>query len=518
MPRSSARDVVREELLMLQNTETKALEPYVREIIKQFNQGLEAVEDLLKESAKKPGSRGFEVSDDPVTVLYIRDNLQRLRTMLLNSGAFTAGLWHGPVDGKPGHFTIIARAVGRGGAPVLGRRHRIPDEEVEKLWLGGVRTVKCPMPGCNAEAQLVVRAGSPVAFTFYNVINAFVKYLDREVIPKLASGTPISEWLDLVKYGSGAVTKIKLWRAIKMSLDRHGEVRINSIEALAGLRPVMYCPVCGLVDETPGSHGNKCPRCAREGKEVPLVGVAVSKVNVARLYNTIVRRVGGGEVVEVARFDKIEPVEWSSFVRHVRGRTEVQRDMYVIVNQFYKPSKPGAYTVLIIQNMLDMLELPSERIVNALKKTEGGGTGILFRLVWRDVAKLLLDHAAIVAGIVLGKFRGLPPTVQRAISEGHGFIPPLVDVEPKKALEVGSIAKVAKWFEAHYKIDIAKSWEEYQWLRDAKFGDLLAELRARIYKVVVEEKARRLLRELERGGEEGEDEGGEGEEGGDGGS
>jgi hypothetical protein len=49
-------------------------------------------------------------------------------------------------------------------------------------------------------------------------------------------------------------------------------------------------------------------------------------------------------------------------------------------------------------------------------------------------------------------------------------------------------------------------------LRDVKFGDLLAELRARIYKTVTEEKARRLLRELEGGeggGEkEGEEEGG----------
>jgi hypothetical protein len=237
----------------------------------------------------------------------------------------------------------------------------------------------------------------------------------------------------------------------------------------------------------------------------------MSKVNIARLYNTIVRRVGGREVVEVARFGKIEPVEWSSFVRHVRGRTEVQRDFYVIVNQFYKPSRPGVYTVSIIQDMLDVLELPSERVVNALMKTEGGGTGILFRLVWRDVAKLFLDHAAIVAGIVLDRFRGLPPTTQKALSEGHRFIPPLVDVEPEKALEVGSVAKVAKWFEEKYRIDIAKSWEEYQWLRDVKFGDLLAELRARIYKTVVGEKARRLVRELEEGGK-GEDEGGEEDE------
>jgi hypothetical protein len=513
MPRGQGiRDVIHKELVQLQHVETKALEPYVVEIIKQFNQGLRTVEDLLKESAKKPGSRGFEVSDDPVTVLYIRDNLQRLRTMLLNSGAFTVGLWHGPVGGKPGHFTIIARAVGKGGAPVLGRRHRISDEVIEKLWLGEVRTIKCPMPDCEADAQLVVRSGSPVAATFYSVINAFVKYLDKEVIPELAGGTPISEWLDLVKYGSGAVTKIKMWRAIKMSLDRHGEIRINSVEALAGLRPVMYCPGCGLVDETPGSHGNKCPRCARDGREVSLVGVAVSKVNITRLYNTVVRRVGGREVVEVARFDKIEPVEWSSYVRHVRGRTEVQRDMYVIVNQLYKPSKPGVYTVLIIQGMLGVLELPSESVVKALSRTEGGGTGVLFRLVWRDVAKLFLDHAAIVAGVVLGKFRGLPPTTNKAISEGHGFIPPLVDAEPEKALETETMAKVAKWFEKKYRIDIARSWEEYQWLRDVKFGDLLAELRARIYKTVTEEKARRLLRELEEGGKggEGEDEGEEG--------
>ncbi|MDT7970040.1 MAG: hypothetical protein RQ842_05695, partial [Vulcanisaeta sp.] len=163
MPRGQGiRDVIHKELVQLQRVETKALEPYVEEIIKQFNQGLRTVEDLLKESAKKPGSRGFEVSDDPVTVLYIRDNLQRLRTMLLNSGAFTVGLWHGPVGGKPGHFTIIARAVGKGGVPVLGRRHRISDEVIEKLWLGEARTAKCPMPGCGAEAQLVVRAGSPV--------------------------------------------------------------------------------------------------------------------------------------------------------------------------------------------------------------------------------------------------------------------------------------------------------------------------------------------------------------------
>ena len=507
MPEGSIRDVVRRELAQLQHVETKALEPYVEEIIKQFNQGVGKVRDLLLESAKKPGSRGFEVSEDPIVVLNVRDNLQRLRTMLLNSGAFTAGLWHGPVDGKPGHFTIIARAVKKKGGPVMGRKYRIPDEVIEKLWLGEARTAKCPMPGCGAEAQLVVRAGSPVAATFYSVIDAFVKYLDKEVIPELAGGTPISEWLDLVKYGSGAVTKIKMWRAIKMSLDRHGEIRLNSIEALAGLRPVMYCPECGLVDETPGSHGNKCPRCARDGREVSLVGVAVSKVNITRLYNTIVRRVDGREVVEVARFDKIEPVEWSSYVRHVRGRTEVQRDMYVIVNQLYKPSKPGVYTVLIIQDMLGVLELPSERVVKALSRTEGGGTGVLFRLVWRDVAKLFLNHAAIVAGIVLGKFRGLPPTTHKAISEGHGFTPPLVDAEPEKALETETMAKVAKWFEEKYGIDIARSWEEYQWLRDVKFGDLLAELRARIYKTVTEEKARRLLRELE-GGEGGGEEGG----------
>jgi hypothetical protein len=513
MPRGQGiRDVIHKELVQLQHVETKALEPYVKEIIKQFGKGLEKAEDLLKESAKKPGSRGFEVSDDPVTVLYIRDSLQRLRTMLLNSGAFTVGLWHGPVDGKPGHFTIIARAVGKGGVPVMGRRHRISDEVIEKLWLGEVSTAKCPMPDCGADAQLVVRSGSPVAATFYSVIDAFVKYLDKEVIPELASETPISEWLDLVKYGSGDVTKIKMWRAVKASLDRHGEIRLNSVEALAGLRPVMYCPECGLVDETPGSHGNKCPRCARDGREVSLVGVAVSKVNITRLYNTVVRRVGGREVVEVARFDKIEPVEWSSYVRHVRGRTEVQRDMYVIVNQFFYNYKknPGVYTVLIIQDMLDVLGLPSENVVKALTKTKGGGAGVLFKLVWRGVAKLFLDHAAIVAGIVLGKFRGLPPTTNKAISEGHGFIPPLVDVEPRKALEVGSIAKVAKWFEEKYRIDIARSWEEYQWLRDVKYGDLLAELRSRIYSIVGEKRGKRLLEE----GGEGEDEGGEeGEEG-----
>jgi len=117
MPEGSIRDVVRRELVMLQDTETKALEPYVEEIIKQFNQGVEKVRGLLLESAKKPGSRGFEVSksEDPIVVLNIRDNLQRLRTQLLNMGSFAVGLWHGPVDGKPGHFTIIARAVKKKG-------------------------------------------------------------------------------------------------------------------------------------------------------------------------------------------------------------------------------------------------------------------------------------------------------------------------------------------------------------------------------------------------------------------
>jgi hypothetical protein len=514
MPEGSIRDVVRRELVMLQDTETKALEPYVEEIIKQFNQGVEKVRGLLLESAKKPGSRGFEVSEseDPIVVLNVRDNLQRLRTMLLNSGAFTAGLWHGPVDGKPGHFTIIARAVKKKGGPVMGRKYRIPDEVIEKLWLGGAGTAKCPMPGCGVEAQLVVRAGSPVAFTLYSIINAFVGYLDNEVIPKLASETPISGWLDLVKHVKGDVTKIKLWRAIKMSLDRHGEIRLNSIEALAGLRPIMYCPECGLVDETPGSHGNKCPRCARDGREVSLVGVAVSKVNIAKLAGVIVKKEGGGEFVEVARFNSIERVPWSDYVRHVRGRTDVQRDMRVITNQLYKPSKPGVYTVQIIQDMLDALELPSENIVKVLRRTRGSGRGVLFNLVWRRTAKLLLDHAAIVAGIVLDKFRGLPPTVQKAISEGHGFIPPLVDVKPEKALKKKTMAKVAKWFEEKYRIDIVKSWEEYQWLRDNQFGDLLAELRARVYRIVGEERGRRLLRELEEGGEgEGEEEGEEGE-------
>jgi len=506
---------------MLQNAETKALRPYVERIIKQFNKGVEKVNDLLLESAKKPGSRGFEVSEDPIVVLNIRDNLLRLKTMLLNSGAFTAGLWHGPTKDGPGHFTIIARAVKKGGAPVMGRKLRMPDEVIEKLWFGEVKSVKCPMPGCSAEAQLVVRSGSPVAATLYNVISAFAEYLSKEVIPKLARETPISDWLDLVKYGKGNLTKIRLWRATKASLDRHGEIRLNSIEALAGLRPIMYCPVCGLVDETPGSHGNKCPRCAKEGREVPLVGVAVSKLNIAKLAGIIVKKgvlegEGGGkgkkgkvvEFVEVARFNSINRVSWSDYVRHVRGRPDIQRDLYVIVNELYNLKNPGVYTVPIIQDMLDVLETPSEGVLNALRKTEGSGRGILFRLVWRNTAKLVLDHAAIVAGIVLDKFRGLPPMVQRAISEGHGFIPPLVDAEPEKALEVGSVAKVAKWFEDHYKIDIVKSWEEYQWLRDVKFGDLLAELRGRIYRIVGEERGKRLLRELEEGGEgEGEEEG-----------
>ncbi len=497
--------MIRQELLRLQHVETKALEPYVGEIIKQFNQGVKAVEDLLKESAKKPG---FLVNDDPVVILNIRDGLLRLRTQLLNAGSFAAGLWHGPVGGKPGHFTIIARAVKKKGAPVMGKGYRIPDEVIEKLWLGGAGTTKCPMPGCGAEAQLVVRAGSPVAFTLYNIIDAFVKYLDNKAIPSLARETPISEWVDLVKHIRGNITKIKLWRAIKMSLDRHGEVRLNSIEALAGLRPVMYCPVCGLVDETPGSHGNKCPRCAREGREVPLVGVAVSKVNIAKLAGVIVKREGGGEFVEVARFNNIEKIPWSDYVRHVRGRTDIQRDLYVITNQLYKLKNPGVYTVLIVQDMLDVLELPSENVVNALRRARGSGRGVLFRLVWRRAAKLLLDHAAIVAGIVLDKFRGLPPTVQKAISEGHGFTPPLVDAEPEKALETETMAKVAKWFEEKYGIDIAKSWEEYQWLRDVKFGELLAELRARVYRIVGEERGRRLLDE-----EGGEGEGEEEEEG-----
>ena len=509
MPRGQGiRDVIRQELVQLQHVETKALEPYVEEIIKQFNQGLRTVEDLLKESARKPGSRGFEVSDDPVVVLNIRDSLQRLRTMLLNSGAFTAGLWHGPVDGGPGHFTIIARAVKKKGGPVLGRRYRIPDEVVERLWFGGAGAVKCPMPGCNADAQLVVRAGSPVAFTLYGIINAFVGYLDKEVIPSLARETPISEWLGLVKYCRRPVTKIKLWRAVKMSLDRHGEIRLNSIEALAGLRPIMYCPECGLVDETPGSHGNKCPRCG-----APLVGVAVSKVNIAKLAGVIVKREGGGEFVEVARFNSIEKVPWSDYVRHVRGRTDIQRDMRVITSQLYSLKNPGVYTVPIIQDMLEILEMPSERVLNALRRTRGSGRGVLFNLVWRRTAKLLLDHAAIVAGIVLDKFRGLPPTVQKAISEGHEVVPPLVDAEPGKALETETMSKVAKWFEEKYRIDIVKSWEEYQWLRDNQFGELLAELRGRVYRIVGEERGRRLLRELEEGGEGegGEEEGEEGE-------
>jgi hypothetical protein len=476
MPGGSIRDVIRRELVMLQDAETKVLEPFVEEIIKQFAKGLEKAEHLLKESAKRPS---FEVGEDPVVVLNIRDNLQRLRTMLLNAGSFTAGLWHGPVNGRPGHFTIIARAVRKKGGPVMGRKYRIPDEVIERLWLGGAGAAKCPMPGCGADAQLVVRAGSPVAFALYNIINAFVEYLDRQVIPKLASETPISEWLDLVKHVKGDVTKIKLWRVVKMSLDRHGEIRLNSIEALAGLRPVMYCPKCGLVDETPGSHGNKCPRCG-----VPLVGVAVSKANIAKLAGIVKK----GKFVEVARFNSIEKVPWSDYVRHVRGRTDIQRDMYVITSQLYKLRNPGVYTVLIIQDMLDVLEPPSEKIVNALRGTEGSGRGVLLKLVWRRTAKLLLNHAAIVAGIVLDRFRGLPPTVQRAISEGHGFTPPLVDVEPTKALERGAIAKVAKYFEEKYGIDIAKSWEEYQWLRDVKFGDLLAELRGRVYRIVGEER------------------------------
>jgi hypothetical protein len=75
------------------------------------------------------------------------------------------------------------------------------------------------------------------------------------------------------------------------------------------------------------------------------------------------------------------------------------------------------------------------------------------------------------------------------------------------------MSKVAKWFEEKYRIDIVKSWEEYQWLRDNQFGELLAELRGRVYRIVGEERGRRLLRELEEGGEGegGEEEGEEGE-------
>jgi len=499
---NEAPDVLREYVKKKMQWEEEKYGKTINEISSEIKGDLRKMIEVFEEELKLfRGPLPMSIEPRADVIMRLRDTVQKMATMFQNSGAEIIGL----SDGE--HFVPVMVVTEEKGIPTMPRKRKIPPDVINNLLQHKIESYPCPI--CGKPAKLVMKPGFPPARAYYRIAGIMLDIIDEEQLPEIASKAPFHYWADKVTY-LGPASEAKLLAILQASMRQHITPKTSSIWRLCGLVPISYCPVDALIDETPPQHHYKCPKCGRV-----LIDRAPTKINIKIIQNEI-----GTDLVEVVRGNDTKRVKLSEYIKHAVGVPKFNSYMRVIAEQ-YRPTlgrKHSVYTMIALEKMLQTVEakIPDEsplatqiaeeiaakyrltlmaieelqkrkrmRLAEALRKSLKKGTpGVAVIYdgfgIWRDIAKILLDHMVAATLIKQGVYQGPPPVFKEGL---HRYIPPLVDTPPEKALEDEDVRAMVEWYEDH-GYDVVKYWRYYQHIRDHKFGEMYSELTNAIEKFV----------------------------------